>query len=403
LSPVRCSGRVRGRPRRPGRATRTWSTSPTSWVVSASWPGVRQVARCDPGRRRWYGAWWSAHPVTAPAPPAGLPGSSRAPFPGPSGVLVGPDHRGVNVGVPVQLPSTLGLGAQGGLDPSPGPVGLPAREPFVDRLPGPLPLGQIPPGHPATHPNQAAVEDLTVVPPTPTPPRRHRWQQRRQPLPFFVGDLEAPVHGQLLPHQLHPTKLTHRSKKHTLGRRFGSQWSAWTSLTCGRAGSRCRGASWTVALPPPQRGRTQEHLTSRSSERRILRFRLLRGTDGQGRPQRSRHGALLRVALRAVEPSGAGPWATRRFPQAKRGTRAVETVAMDGTVEAGGRVLDGYVLPFRVPGSPLCMLPSPPPWPWGWWPCCGGCSRSSLRSRLGRGCMIGRHGRTRLRRARLSR
>jgi hypothetical protein len=105
---------------------------------SGRWPG------CDPGRRRWYGAWWSAHPVTAPAPPAGLPGSSRAPFPGPSGVLVGPDHRGVDVGVPVQLPSTLGLGAQGGLDPSPGPVGLPAREPFVDRLPGPVPLGQIP-------------------------------------------------------------------------------------------------------------------------------------------------------------------------------------------------------------------------------------------------------------------
>lgn len=109
-----------------------------------------------------------------------------------------------------------------------------------------------------------------------------------------------------------------------------------------------------VALPPvgeAPAGRTQEHLTSRSSERRIPRFRLLRGTDGQGRPQRSRHGALLRVALRAVEPSGAGPWATRRFPQAKRGTRAVETVAMDGTVEAGGRVLDGYVLPFRVRGS----------------------------------------------------
>lgn len=78
-----------------------------------------------------------------------------------------------------------------------------------------------------------------------------------------------------------------------------------------------------VALPPvgeAPAGRTQEHLTSRSSERRILRYRLLRGTDGQGRPQGSRHGALLRVALRAVEPSGAGPWATRRFPQAKRGT-----------------------------------------------------------------------------------
>jgi hypothetical protein len=191
-------------------------TSPTSWVVSASWPGVRQVARLRPRPSQMVWSLVVSPPVTAPAPPAGLPGSSRAPFPGPSGVLVGPDHRGVDLGVPVQLPSPLGLGAQGGLDPSPGPVGLPAREPFVDRLPGPVPLGQIPPRHPATHPKQAAVEDLTVVPPTPTPPRRHRWQQRRQPLPLFVGDLESPVHGQLLPHQLHPTKLTHRSKKHTL-------------------------------------------------------------------------------------------------------------------------------------------------------------------------------------------
>lgn len=70
-------------------------------------------------------------------------------------------------------------------------------------------------------------------------------------------------------------------------------------------------------------------------------------------------GPCFELLFEPWSPSDAGPWATRRFPQAKRGTRAVETVAMDGTVEAGGRVLDGYVLPFRVPGSPLCMLPSP--------------------------------------------
>jgi hypothetical protein len=40
---------TRAGPTPPTRAaTRTWSTSPTSWVVSASCPGVRQVARLRP-------------------------------------------------------------------------------------------------------------------------------------------------------------------------------------------------------------------------------------------------------------------------------------------------------------------------------------------------------------------
>jgi hypothetical protein len=37
---------------------------------------------------------------------------------------------------------------QGGLDAGPGAVGLPAREPLVHRLPGPVALGQVPPGTP---------------------------------------------------------------------------------------------------------------------------------------------------------------------------------------------------------------------------------------------------------------
>src|SRR5207247_3056155 len=136
-------------------------TRPAGWCRrpgpgSAGWPG------CDRGRRRPCGAWWSARPVTAPAPAAGLPGSARAPFPGSSGVLVGADHGRVDLGVPVQLPSSIGLGAQGGLDAGPGPVGLPAREPLVDRLPGPVALGPVPPRHGATGPEQDAVGQLAA-------------------------------------------------------------------------------------------------------------------------------------------------------------------------------------------------------------------------------------------------
>jgi hypothetical protein len=60
-----------------------------------------------------------------------------------------------------------------------------------------------------------------VFPPAPTPLGCHRWQQGRQPLPFVVGELESPVHGQLLPHDLHPTQTHQRSKKHALATLVG--------------------------------------------------------------------------------------------------------------------------------------------------------------------------------------
>jgi hypothetical protein len=47
-----------------------------------------------------------------------------------------------------------------GLDPGPGPIGLPARKPLVDRLPRPIALGQVPPWRPGTDPEQDAVQHL---------------------------------------------------------------------------------------------------------------------------------------------------------------------------------------------------------------------------------------------------
>ena len=48
-------------------------------------------------------------PMTALARGGGLPGSRGAPLRAPAAVLVGPDHAGVDLGVPVQLPSTVSL------------------------------------------------------------------------------------------------------------------------------------------------------------------------------------------------------------------------------------------------------------------------------------------------------
>jgi hypothetical protein len=50
--------------------------------------------------------------VTVRAPAAALRGLGPAPFAGPGGVLVGPDDAGVNLGIPVQLPSRLRLDPQ---------------------------------------------------------------------------------------------------------------------------------------------------------------------------------------------------------------------------------------------------------------------------------------------------
>ena len=184
------------------------------------------MARLRPRPSQRVGSWWSAHRVTAPALAGGLPGSTGAPFPGSGSMLVGADHAGVDLGVPVQLPSPIRLGAQRGLDPAPGPIALPARKPLVDRLPGPIPLRQVSPGHPGADPEQDAVEDLAVVPPPPTPLRGHRWQQRGQPRPLRIGDLKSSVHGRLLPEGRPAAQLANRSGKHALATRPGPRRSA---------------------------------------------------------------------------------------------------------------------------------------------------------------------------------
>jgi hypothetical protein len=195
LSPVRCSGRIRGRPRPPGRATRTASISPTSWVVSASCPGVSRVARSrprpsqivwslvvSPPRDRpnacWRHAWIDAIPPCGHRRRAGGPGPrwsrsgrpSPAPRPHPPGCATPPRcgprcHRSA--------------GARTAYRPSPR-----AHSARAD-----------PATAPAAHPEQDAVEDLAVIPPAPTTLGRHRGQQRRKPLPLLVGDLKSPVHA----------------------------------------------------------------------------------------------------------------------------------------------------------------------------------------------------------------
>src|SRR5215218_5137377 len=107
----------------------------------------------------------SVRRVTGRALAGALRGPGRAPFAGAGGMLMGTHDGRVDLGIPVQLTSTIGLSAQRSLDPGPGPVLLPTRKPLVDRLPRPVPLGQVPPGDAAADPEQDAIEDLAVVTP----------------------------------------------------------------------------------------------------------------------------------------------------------------------------------------------------------------------------------------------
>ncbi|KPI31935.1 hypothetical protein OV320_2527 [Actinobacteria bacterium OV320] len=66
------------------------------------------------------------------------------------------------------------------LPATPGPaarrstIGRPQPVAFIDRLPRPEPLGQIPPLHPRSHPVQDPVDHLPMIPPPATTPRADR-------------------------------------------------------------------------------------------------------------------------------------------------------------------------------------------------------------------------------------
>src|SRR6266498_3634474 len=124
----------------------------------------------------------------------------RQPPCGTSGVLVGPNDRGVDLDLPVQLPGGVGVALHRLLDPRPGAVGLPAGEPLVAGLPGPIPLGQVPPGRPGPDPPDDAVDHLAMVTPAATPPASLEWQQWPQPLPLRIRKVST-SHGAPLSHQ----------------------------------------------------------------------------------------------------------------------------------------------------------------------------------------------------------
>jgi hypothetical protein len=188
------SRRLRGRPSPPGRATATPSSSRTSAGCPRPGPVSDGWSSCGRVRPRSCGSSWSIRLSTCRALLVALRHQSRAPFTGASGVLMRPCDRGVGVSVPVPITGAVGLGVQRGLDPCPGAIFFPPGEPFVQRLPWPVPFGHISPRHPGTHPKQDPVEHLPVITPPSTTLRGHVRQQRRNPRVLGVGQLEPSTH-----------------------------------------------------------------------------------------------------------------------------------------------------------------------------------------------------------------
>jgi hypothetical protein len=193
LSPVRRPGRWRGRPRPPGRATRTASSSPPSW-------------RCRRPAQGQAGGQVPAATVADGVRPGGQPAPGA-----PQRLLAAClDWREP----PLRAPAACWWARTTVESTWAAQSSFPAPSAWVRNAASMR--TQVPPGRPGPDPEQDAVEDLAVVAPAPTPLGRHRRQQRRQQRPLLVGDLESPVHGRLLPHHLDPTQPHQRSEKHAL-------------------------------------------------------------------------------------------------------------------------------------------------------------------------------------------
>jgi hypothetical protein len=94
---------------------------------------------------------------------------------------MGTRDRRVGLRPPIQLPGGVRVGLQPQLDPGPGPVLFPLREPVIDRLPGPVTVRDLMPLRTVFGTPQDPVDHLPVITLPATTLRIHTQQQRLQP------------------------------------------------------------------------------------------------------------------------------------------------------------------------------------------------------------------------------
>lgn len=167
---------------------------------------------------------------------------------------------------------------------------------FVDRLPRPEPLRQIPPLHAGPHPVEHPVDHPAVVAP-PATTRATRRQERLQPIPLRIRQITTDHTASLA-----PTPHPRVEIRETVPKREAP--SSWPSV--GPGGPRKRGARllWQVVIHPgarvPNHRLEPPPLPALAGPRAGSRRRAPRGCGSrlsQGLPRRASAGLPLSVAL----------------------------------------------------------------------------------------------------------
>src|SRR5512133_4023395 len=106
-------------------------------------------------------------------------------------MLMRPGHRGVHADLPGDQPLGIRLGLQGGEDPLPGAVALPAPTQSVHRLPGPVAGGGVPPWRAGAGAPADPVDELAFAPGGWPAGLLAPGQQRFQSGPLLVGQVSS--------------------------------------------------------------------------------------------------------------------------------------------------------------------------------------------------------------------
>ena len=185
---MRRSGRVRGRPRPPGRGTRMPANTGSNWVLSCRCPGVITIESGRPCRRRPGGTWSSGPPDCARAlrrPDGGPPFriGPTGPTPSATRMLVGARGGAIYAHFPDDLPHRIRLRLRVGQNPVPGSIAPPAVQPVSAGLPWSVALWKVPPRRARPQLPQDAIDHRAVVAPLAASPPRSaarvaRWRSR---------------------------------------------------------------------------------------------------------------------------------------------------------------------------------------------------------------------------------
>lgn len=191
---MRRSGRVRGRPRPPGRGTRIPAKTGSNWVLSWRCPGVITTESGRPLPSQARCTLLVSPPRLRPSPSSGgrwtrfCVGLTRL-TPGTTSMLMGAGRRAIDTHLPDNLAHRIRAGLHVRQNAVPGPISPPTIQAVRARLPRPVALRQIAPGRYGPQFPQDTVNHCAMIPPLAATPARG--QQPRDDTPRLFRYLPA--------------------------------------------------------------------------------------------------------------------------------------------------------------------------------------------------------------------